>query len=89
MFCWWWIAWHTAREVAVAAVERLDSVQANLVGAMLNRVVLESRDKSYLPYYHRDYKAYHRQQEDSFGPAELPPGRLNDRSAGAAASVEG
>ena len=46
--------WRTRREVAAAAVERLDSVQANVVGAMLNRVVLNGRGKSYLPYYHRD-----------------------------------
>ena len=81
--------WHTAREVAVAAVERLDAVQANLVGALLNRVVLESRDKSYLPYYHREYKAYHGQQEDTFRPADLPPRLLNEGPPGAPASVEG
>jgi hypothetical protein len=75
--------------VAVAAVERLDSVQANLIGAMLNRVVLNSHDKSYLPYYHREYKAYDREQEDTFIPADLPPRLLNDRPPGAPASVEG
>ena len=81
---------HTTREVAAAAVERLDSVQANLVGAMLNRVMLKSRGKSYLPYYHRDYKAYDPQQEGSFRLPELPPARVNDRSPGTPASaVEG
>ena len=81
---------HTTREVAAAAVERLDSVQANLVGAMLNRVMLKSRGKSYLPYYHRDYKTYDPQQEGSFRLPELPPARVNDRSPGTPASaVEG
>jgi len=79
----------TAREAAVAAVERLESVQATLVGAMLNRVVLKGPSSSYRPYYHRDYKVDYPHQEDSFRPAELPPARLNDRSPGAAASVEG
>ena len=78
---------HTTREVAAAAVERLDSVQANLVGAMLNRVTLESRGKSYLPYYHRDYKTYYPQQEGRFRLPELPPARANDRSPEAPASV--
>ena len=78
---------HTTREVAAAAVERLDSVQANLVGAMLNRVMLEDRGKSYLPYYHREYKAYYPQQEGRFRLPELPPARANDRSPEAPASV--
>jgi polysaccharide biosynthesis transport protein len=78
---------HTTREVAAAAVERLDSVQANFVGAMLNRVMLEDHGRSYLPYYHRDYKAYYPQQEGRFRLPELPPARANDRSPEAPASV--
>ncbi len=40
----------TSREVASAAVEQLNSVGANLVGAMLNRVELGRAGESYLPY---------------------------------------
>jgi capsular exopolysaccharide synthesis family protein len=55
----------TSRELASAAVERLDAVGANVVGAMLNRAVLERRGESYLPYYHRDYHAYYPEQDES------------------------
>ena len=41
---------HTPREVALAAVERLEVVGANLVAAMLNRVVLDRRGNSYVQY---------------------------------------
>jgi polysaccharide biosynthesis transport protein len=53
----------TSRDVACAAMERLDAVGANLVGAMLNRVVLDRHSQSYLPYYHRAYDAYQPQPE--------------------------
>jgi len=74
----------TSREVASAAVERLDAVGAKIVGAMLNRAVLERHGESYLPYYHRDYQTYYSQQEDSFSP-EVPGAPSNGASAGAAA----
>ena len=45
----------TSRNLASAAVERLDAVGANVLGAMLNRVVLR-RGGEYLPYYSRDYR---------------------------------
>jgi capsular exopolysaccharide synthesis family protein len=78
---------HTAREVASAAVERLDAVGATLVGAMLNRVVLDRRSDSYLPYYHTEYKTYYPQQQDSFRPPEVPAASLNRASAAAEAST--
>ena len=51
----------TSRDEASAAVERLEAVGANFVGAVLNRVVLGRRGQSYLSYYH-DYPAYYPQQ---------------------------
>ena len=39
-------------------MERLEAVGANLVGAVLNRVVLGRRGESFLPYYHQDYSDY-------------------------------
>ena len=68
---------HTAREVARAAVERLDAVGATIVGAMLNRAPLGRRDMSYLPYYHRDYKTYYPEPEDTFHPPEATSAALH------------
>lgn len=62
----------TPRHVATAAIERLRAVGAPLVGAMLNRVVLDGRGESYLPYYHQNYKAYYWEDENSMRPG-LPP----------------
>jgi len=62
----------TSRELACAAVERLDAVGANVVGAVLNRAALNRRGQSYLPYYHRDYQNYYPRQEESFVP-QVPP----------------
>jgi len=61
----------TPRQVATAAVERLEAVGAPLLGAMLNRVALDGADDSYLPYYHRTYKDYYSQHEE--WATELPP----------------
>jgi tyrosine-protein kinase Etk/Wzc len=61
----------TSRALAAAAVERLDSVGATIVGAVLNRVVLDRRDTSYLPYYHRDYKTYYPEPEENFQPPDV------------------
>jgi len=63
----------TSRDVAAAAVQRLEAVSAPILGAMLNRVVLDGRGESYLPYYHRSYQAYYPQDENNLLPAELPP----------------
>lgn len=52
-------AGRTSRDVAAAAIERLHAVGGHVVGAILNGVVLKRRDRSYLPYYHRDYHAYY------------------------------
>jgi capsular exopolysaccharide synthesis family protein len=49
----------TSREVASAAVARLDAVGATVVGAMLNRAELDKHTDSYLPYYHRGQVAYY------------------------------
>ena len=62
----------TSREVASAAVERLEAVRAPLVGAMLNRVVFDDDDDSYLPYYHRETGPYHPEQDDTFALPEVP-----------------
>jgi succinoglycan biosynthesis transport protein ExoP len=74
----------TSRDVACAAVERLDAVGAKIVGAMLNLAVLDGHGESYLPYYHRDSQTYYSQQEDSFSP-EVSRAPSNGASAGAAA----
>jgi capsular exopolysaccharide synthesis family protein len=63
----------TSRDVAAAAVQRLEAVSAPILGAMLNRVVLDGRGESYLPYYHRSYQAYYPQDENNLLPSELPP----------------
>ena len=90
---------HTSREVAAAAIERLDAVGAKMIGAILNRVVLDLPGESYLPYYHRDYKNDYVHQEfrsdsaptalasrriDNFWPPELPAATLKGESAAAA-----
>ncbi|PWT82914.1 MAG: hypothetical protein C5B57_07900 [Blastocatellia bacterium] len=62
----------TSRDVASAAVERLDAVGANVVGAMLNGVVLDQPGRSYLPYYHREYPAYYCEQTGSSWIPKLP-----------------
>src|SRR5262249_45118973 len=46
---------HTARQAVTDAVERLETAGATLVGAMLNRVVI-NRAESYFTYYRQDYK---------------------------------
>jgi polysaccharide biosynthesis transport protein len=61
----------TSREVASAAVERLEAVRAPLVGAMLNRVVLDD-DDAYLPYYHRESGTYYPEQDGTFRLPEVP-----------------
>src|SRR5688572_15837357 len=71
----------TNREVASAALERLDAVNANVVGVMLNRAILEHDDDSYLPYYHREYPSYSSQQDETFSPPELPAGVLTESAA--------
>jgi capsular exopolysaccharide synthesis family protein len=78
---------HTAREVASAAVDRLQAVGAPILGAALNRVVLDQRGESYLPYYHQAYETYYRPQEDTFSPPEVTAASLNHSSAGTAASA--
>jgi polysaccharide biosynthesis transport protein len=70
----------TNRDVASAAVDRLASVRANVVGAVLNRAVLQPGDDSYLPYYHQDYPSYVFQQEDTFAPPDLSAALLSESS---------
>ena len=86
----------TSREVAAAAIERLDAVGANMMGAILNRVVLDLPGESYLPWHHhRNYHDYYTHQEfrsdgpaiplppghgDSFWPPRLPTAELNGES---------
>ena len=66
----------TPRDVATAAIERLQAVRAPVLGAMLNRVEINRRGESYLPYYHRNYKSYYPQRDISIRPPELPPASL-------------
>jgi succinoglycan biosynthesis transport protein ExoP len=77
----------TSRDVGRAAVERLDAVGANLVGALLNRAEVNKPGYSYLPYYHRDYD-YYPQQERSWVPG-LPETSSSADSAAAAPRTQG
>jgi len=47
------------RHAAQNALERLESVQARFVGAVLNRVNLDRNSYYYGPYYRREYGAYY------------------------------
>jgi capsular exopolysaccharide synthesis family protein len=71
----------TSRQVACAAVERLDAVGANLVGAMLNRAALDRHTDSYLPYYHRGHEAYYSPKENSVS-REAPGVHSSDDAPG-------
>ncbi len=71
----------TSREVACAAVERLDAVGANVVGAMLNRAALDRHTDSYLPYYHRGHEAYYAPKENSVS-REAPGVHSSDDAPG-------
>jgi succinoglycan biosynthesis transport protein ExoP len=72
----------TPRAVASAAVERLNTAGGNIVGALLNRVVLNRRGESYLPYYQRDYPTYYSQSDDSsWIPETLNPSPKADSSS--------
>jgi polysaccharide biosynthesis transport protein len=73
----------TSREVACAAVERLDAAGGKLVGALLNRAVFDQPGESYLPYYNRGYQAYNLQQEGSSSQLNVPDGPSKGDSVGA------
>ncbi len=78
----------TSRDIARAAVERLDAVGANLVGALLNGAELGKRGESYLPYYHRDYDYYsYVPHERSSWIPQVPVPPSNGDGAPAATSV--
>jgi len=62
----------TSREVASAAVARLEAVRAPLVGAILNRVVFDDDKDAYLPYYHHESGTYYPEQDDTFSLPEVP-----------------
>jgi polysaccharide biosynthesis transport protein len=78
----------TSRDVACAAVERLDAVGANLVGAMLNRAALDRHTDSYLPYYHRGNQAYYSPRENSVS-QETPGVDSSDHSPGPGGGPQG
>jgi succinoglycan biosynthesis transport protein ExoP len=62
----------TPREVASAAIERLEAVRAPLLGAMLNRVDFADDEDAYLPYYHHDSGTYYPEQDETFALPEVP-----------------
>jgi polysaccharide biosynthesis transport protein len=75
----------TPRAVAAAAVERLDAVGANVVGAMLNRVALDAPGNSYLPYYHKEYGGYYVpsvRRASAAAPPATPSGVRGDQQVG-------
>jgi succinoglycan biosynthesis transport protein ExoP len=51
----------TSRQAARAALEQLDAVQANVIGAVLNRVDLEKNPYYYSAYYRKEYSRYYAQ----------------------------
>jgi capsular exopolysaccharide synthesis family protein len=74
----------TPREVASAAVERLEAVRAPLLGAMLNRVTFDSDDDAYMGYYHREIGTHSSEQDDTFALPEVPGTAIqSDSGAGA------
>ncbi len=79
----------TSRQVACAAVARLDAAGGTLVGAMLNRAVLDQPGESYLPYYHRDYPMYYPRQEDRSWLPEVPDALSKGGDSTAAPLVQG
>ena len=58
----------TSRQMVTATIERLDSVGAPLIGAMLNRVEFD-QNESYLPSYHQAYDWYEAPLKDDFSPS--------------------
>jgi capsular exopolysaccharide synthesis family protein len=78
----------TSREVVAATIDRLDSVGAPLVGAMLNRVEF-TRDESYLPYYHHADDSSDPHQKDDFLPLELPSSAGDDPTASGTHALRG
>jgi tyrosine-protein kinase Etk/Wzc len=76
----------TPREVASAAVDRLEAVRAPLLGAMLNRVAFDSDEDAYRAYYHREIGTYSSEQDDTFALPEVP-GTAIQSDSGAGASV--
>jgi polysaccharide biosynthesis transport protein len=64
----------TSRDAASAAIDRLGASGAHIIGAMLNRVVLDEDDPSYLPYFHRAYQSYYPAQDGTLllAAAEAP-----------------
>jgi Mrp family chromosome partitioning ATPase len=79
---------HTARDVASAAIERLDAVGTAVVGVVLNQVELDRRANSYLPYYHQTYKAYYSERDDEFLPPEISATSLKAEAGIAASPVK-
>jgi capsular exopolysaccharide synthesis family protein len=71
----------TPREVALAAIERLEAVRAPLLGAMLNRVTFDDDDGSYLPYYHQQSGTSDYESDDAFSLPEVPGGVAKGDSA--------
>jgi capsular exopolysaccharide synthesis family protein len=55
----------TRRDVSNAALQRLETAGAKIVGTVLNRADLHDRGFSYLPYYHRDYETHYPRLEAS------------------------
>jgi succinoglycan biosynthesis transport protein ExoP len=62
----------TPRELASAVVERLESVRAPLIGAMLNRVVFDENDDSYAAYYHGESGTHYSGHDGAFALPEVP-----------------
>jgi capsular exopolysaccharide synthesis family protein len=52
----------TDRPSALKALEQLRTANANIAGAVLNRVELQRNSFYYAPYYRRDYTAYYGQR---------------------------
>ena len=77
----------TSPSLARAAVERLDAAGGVVVGAVLNRAVLDRAGDSYLPYYHQDYETYYAQQTGTAWLPELPETLSQPGSSGTVTPV--
>jgi succinoglycan biosynthesis transport protein ExoP len=77
----------TSRESGSAAVARLRAAGGTVVGALLNRAVLDKSGPAYLSYYHRDYQAYYPQRDGSSALLDVPDALSRGNSTGAAAPL--
>ena len=68
-------------------MERLDAAGGVVIGAVLNRAVLDRAGESYLPVLHQDYETYYAQQTGTAWLPELPETLSQPGSSGTVTPV--